>query len=161
MLIVGFSSALAPNTGRTIGEEWLAALNGAVGGTSGLQTIHAAADAHCEMLLASSERIRAFYILWFESVGPDPGLRDVIAHVHERRRRDVERWIEDGQAARTIRDDADALAVAEQFVAAIVGIVYGWLVADPTRAAASGPRVAAQHAELKQQMTRALAPGEE
>jgi AcrR family transcriptional regulator len=144
---------------RTIGEEWLAQLAGAVSGTSGLATIHAAADAHGALLLGSSERIRAFYILWFESVGPDPELREVIAHVHRRRRRDVERWIEDGQAEGQIRADADPRAVAEQFVAAIVGIVYAWLAADESDGAHPDEgRVAAQHAGLKEQMTRALVP---
>jgi AcrR family transcriptional regulator len=150
---------------RTIGDEWLAQLAGAVAGTTGLATIHAAADAHCALLLGPSERIRAFYILWFESVGPDPALRGVIAHVHERRRHDVQRWIEGGQAEGAIDAGVDARAIAEQFVATIVGIVYAWLVADPGRpdAAGSGParpdtaRVAAQHEQLKRQMTRALA----
>ena len=143
---------------RTIGEEWLAQLRGAVAGTTGLATIQAAVDAHGELLERSSDRIRAFYVLWFEAVGPDPGLREVIAHVHQRRRRDVQWWIEQGQAAQTIRADADALAIAEQFVAAIVGIVYGWLVVDLGRP--QDGRVAAQHAELKRQMARALVPAE-
>ena len=144
---------------RTIGEEWLGELRRAVAGTRGLDTIHAAVDAHCQLLLASPQRIRAFYILWFDSVGPDPVLREVIARVHERRRRDVERWIEDGIAAGSVRPDADVRAVAEQFVACIVGIVYGWLVTGQ-QAVDEGRdgRVAAQHAELKRQMTRALAP---
>ena len=140
---------------RTIGEEWLTQLADAVANTTGLATINAAADAHCALLLRSSERIRAFYILWFESVGPDPALREVIARVHQRRRRDVQRWIEDGQATGTIAADADARGVAEQFVAAIVGIVYAWLVADAAQPDAA--RVAAQHAQLKRQMARSLA----
>src|ERR1700683_3319081 len=53
---------------RTIGEEWLAELGKAVDGTCGLETIHAAVDAHCRFLLDSSDRTRAFYVLWFDSV---------------------------------------------------------------------------------------------
>jgi AcrR family transcriptional regulator len=138
---------------HTIGEEWLDQLGDAVAGTTGLDTLHAAVDAHCRMLLDSPDRIRAFYILWFDSVGPDPVLRLVIARIHDRRRRDVERWIADGIVAGTTRADADARAVAEHFVAVIVGIVYQWLVAHPDHA-----RVAEQHEDLKRQMTRALAP---
>jgi AcrR family transcriptional regulator len=138
---------------HTIGEEWLAELAAAARGTSGLDTLHAAVDAHCRLLQASPERIRAFYMLWFDSVGPDPVLRQVIARIHDRRRRDVERWIADGIAAGTVRADADVRAVAEHFVAVIVGIVYQWLVADRDHA-----RVAEQHEDLKRQMTRALAP---
>ena len=141
---------------HTIGEEWLAELRRAVAGTSGLATIHAAVDAHCRMLLQSPNRIRAFYVLWFASVGPDPVLREVIGRIHERRRRDVERWIADGLTAGTIGAGADVRAVADQFVAVIVGIVYQWLVADPARP--DPGRVAEQHEDLKRQMTRALAP---
>jgi AcrR family transcriptional regulator len=142
---------------HTIGEEWRAELRQAVAGTSGLATLHAALDAHCAMLLESPDRIRAFYVLWFASVGPDPALRDQITRIHERRRRDVERWIADGAAAGTIRGDADVRGVAEQFVAQIVGIVYEWLVADP--ATPDAARVSEQHEDLKRQMNRALAPG--
>src|ERR1700710_859792 len=87
---------------KTIGDEWRAELQVAVAGTSGLDTIHAAVDAHCRFLLESSERIRAFYILWFDSVGPDAALREVIARIHERRRRDVEAWIRSGVEAGTV-----------------------------------------------------------
>ena len=36
---------------RTIGEEWLAELEQSVADTTGLDTIHAAIDAHCRFLL--------------------------------------------------------------------------------------------------------------
>ena len=141
---------------RTIGEEWREELRGAVAGTSGVATLHAALDAHCRMLVRSPDRIRAFYVLWFDSVGPDPALRAQIERIHDRRRRDVERWIADGVAAGTVRGDADVTAVAEQFVAQIVGVVYEWLVADPD--AHDAARVSQRHEDLKRQMTRALAP---
>jgi hypothetical protein len=138
---------------RRIGEEWLAELQQAVAGTSGLETIHAAVDAHCRFLLDSSERIRAFYILWFESVGPDPALREVITGAHQRRQRDVEEWIQGGIEAGTVHPEVDVAAVAEQFCAAIIGIVYTWLVSPLARA-----EVRHLHAGLKQQMTRVLGP---
>jgi AcrR family transcriptional regulator len=131
---------------HTIGEEWLAQLQDAVAGTAGLVTIHAAVDAHCRFLLESSERIRAFYVLWFESVGPDPSLRTVITGAHARRQSDVEEWITSGIAAGDVR------SVAEQFCAAIIGIVYTWLVSP----LAPG-EVDRLHDGLKQQMTEALA----
>jgi AcrR family transcriptional regulator len=139
---------------RRIGEEWLAELQRAVAGTSGVETIHAAVDAHCRFLLDSPERIRAFYILWFESVGPDPALREVIAGAHQRRQRDVEEWIRAGIEAGTVRPDIDVQVVAEQFCAAIIGIVYTWLVSPMAHA-----EVKQLHAGLKQQMTMALSPG--
>jgi AcrR family transcriptional regulator len=144
---------------HTIGEEWLAELSRAAAGTTGLQTLHAALDAHCAILIESPDRFRAFYTLWFDSVGPDPALRDQIARIHERRRRDVERWISNGIQAGTVRSDADVRGVAEQFVSQIVGIVYAWLVADPDTP--DHARVAEQHSHLKRQMTEALAPDQE
>lgn len=163
-LLAGYSRGLASNRFgskaglwsflvRTIGEEWLDELEQAAEGTSGLETIYAAVDAHCRLLLESADRIRAFYVLWFDSVGPGAPLRDVIAHVHQRRQRDVEEWVAAGIELGTIRHDADAARVAEQFSAAIVGIVYQWLVSPP---ADSGVRKL--HEGLKDQMTRALSP---
>ena len=138
---------------RTIGEEWLAELQQAVAGTSGLETIHAAVDAHCRFLLESSERIRAFYVLWFESVGPDPALHTVITGAHARRQRDVEEWITSGIEAGTVRSGVEVRSIAEQFCAAIIGIVYTWLVAPLAR-----DEVRRLHVGLKQQMTAVLGP---
>jgi AcrR family transcriptional regulator len=163
-LLAGYSRGLASNRFgskaglwsflvRTIGEEWLDELERAAEGTSGLETIYAAVDAHCRLLLESADRIRAFYVLWFDSVGPGAPLRDVIAHVHQRRQRDVEEWVAAGIELGTIRQDADAARVAEQFSAAIVGIVYQWLVSPPADAG-----VRKLHEGLKDQMTRALSP---
>ena len=144
---------------HTIGEEWLDELRRAAAGTTGLQTLHAALDAHCAILIESPDRFRAFYTLWFDSVGPDPALRDQIARIHERRRHDVERWIRTGMNSGTVRPDADVSGVAEQFVSQIVGIVYAWLVADPDTP--DRDRLSEQHAHLKRQMTEALAPTQE
>jgi AcrR family transcriptional regulator len=138
---------------RTIGEEWLAELQRSVAGTTGVDTIHAAVDAHCRFLLDSPERIRAFYVLWFESVGPEPELREVITGAHLRRQRDVEEWIRGGIEAGTVRPDVDVRAVAEQFCAAIIGIVYTWLVSPLARA-----EVRHLHDGLKHQMQIALGP---
>jgi AcrR family transcriptional regulator len=136
---------------RTIGEEWIAELHQAVDGTSGLATIHAAVDAHCRFLLESSARTRAFYVLWFESVGPDAELRALIAHAHARRQRDVEEWINRGVELGSIPPDVAKTLVAEQFCASIVGIVYTWLVSPLAHA-----EVRRLHQGLKQQMTLAL-----
>jgi len=136
---------------RTIGEEWLAELQQVAAGTTGLDTIRAAVDAHCRFLLESSARIRAFYVLWFESIGPDPSLRAVIMGAHARRQRDVEEWITSGIEAGTVRAEVDVRSVAEQFCAAIIGIVYTWLVAP-----LADTEVHRLHDGLKQQMTEVL-----
>lgn len=136
---------------RTIGEEWLAELQQVAARTTGLDTIRAAVDAHCRFLLESSARIRAFYVLWFESIGPDPSLRAVIMGAHARRQRDVEEWITSGIESGTVRAEVDVRSVAEQFCAAIIGIVYTWLVAP-----LADTEVHRLHDGLKQQMTEVL-----
>jgi AcrR family transcriptional regulator len=136
---------------RTIGEDWLAELRAAVDGTTGIDTIHAALDAHCHFLLESSDRVRAFYILWFDSVGPDEELRGVITGVHRRRRRDVEEWIRQGIEVGQIPADVDVGGIAASFAAGVIGIVYTWLVSPVAR-----DEVRALHDGLKQRMTEAL-----
>lgn len=137
---------------RAVGEGWLRALGEAVKDKQGLAAIHAATDAHYRFIRAGDEHTRAFYQLWFDSTGPDPELRTVIANIHERRQRDVEAWIRAGMVAGSVRPDAEVSAIAGHFCAAIIGIVYQWLITP--QAAATLQNL---HESLKQQMTRALA----
>lgn len=137
---------------RTVGDEWLQELGAAVRTENGLAALLAATDAHYHFVFEAADRIRAFYILWFDSIGPDPALKNVIANVHERRRRDVEAWITDGIEFGNVRADADVRAIAEQFCASIIGIVYQWLVAPQ-----AVDQIQELHAGLKQQMIGALA----
>ena len=155
----GLASARFGNKGalfsfivKAVGEEWLETLRVAVRELSGLDAICAATDAHHRFVRADTERIRAFYSLWFDSIGPDAELKQVIANVHERRQRDVEAWIRQGIEAGTVRADVDVTAVARHFCAAIIGIVYQWLVAPDAHRL-----IEDLHTGLKQQMTRALA----
>ena len=56
-----------------------------------------------------------------------------------------------GIEAGTVRADVDVRSIAEQFCAAIIGIVYTWLVAPLAVA-----EVQRMHDGLKQQMTEVL-----
>ena len=136
---------------RSVGERWLAELGDAVGDKLGLEAIHAATDAHYRFVVEAALPIRAFYILWFNSIGPDPELKEVIAHIHERRQQDVEDWIRRGIASGEISAEADVAATAQQFCAAIIGIVYQWLVEPDAR-----QTIRDLHQGLKHQMTGAL-----
>jgi AcrR family transcriptional regulator len=138
---------------RSIGEQWLAELGATVGEKIGLSAIHAAIDAHDRFVAQADERIRAFYVLWFCSVGPDANLKGVIEHIHRRRQRDVAEWIRKGVDAGEIRRDADVATIARRFCGAIIGIVYQWLVAPDDR-----DLVRLLHEDLKQQMGNALRP---
>lgn len=140
---------------RSVSEEWLGELGRAVEEKIGLDAILAATDAHDRFVRESADRIRAFYILWFNSIGPDPELKRVIANVHIRRQKDVEQWIRRGLEAGAVRRDIDIRGIAEQFCAAIIGIVYQWLVAPDAH-----DSIHRLHESLKRQMIGALAEPE-
>ena len=137
---------------HAIGEDWLRELNTAVRDQIGLAAIWAATDAHYRFVSEAPDKIRAFYTLWFDSIGPDPDLKHVVAKVHERRQRDVEAWIESGITSGEISRCVDVRRVAEQFCAAIIGIVYQWLVTPD-----DAERIHQLHEGLKEQMKLALA----
>lgn len=113
---------------RAVGEQWLRDLTRATRGHAGPEAIEAALDAHYRFVAEAPDHVRAFYLLWFESIGPGSEVREVIARVHERRRRDVESWIRAGIEAGSCAPGVDAREAADQFCAAIIGIVYQWLV---------------------------------
>ena len=137
---------------HSIGESWLRELRRAVRAADGLQAIEAATDAHYRFVVEGADRIRAFYILWFDSIGPDAELKEVVLHIHERRRRDVADWIERGIASGSIDAAVDIGGTAEQFCAAIIGIVYQWLVTPEDLA-----HIHFLHESLKKQTALALA----
>lgn len=138
---------------RAIGEEWLRELTAVTAGRVGLAAIEAATDAHYRFVADAPEHVRAFYILWFEAIGPQSQVREVIARIHDRRRRDVEGWIRGGQRAGEVAAGVDAKSLAAQFCAAVTGIVYQWLV-DPR----AMEEIRALHAGLKQTMRVLLPP---
>ena len=150
----GNKGALSAFIVRAVGEEWLAALGAAVKDTVGLAAICAALDAHFKFVSEGTDRIRAFYSLWFDSIGPDAGLKQVIANVHERRQRDVEAWIRGGILQGEIPANVPVASIAQQFCAAVIGIVYQWLVRPEATDA-----IRQLHEGLKQQMTLALSAG--
>lgn len=149
----GNKAALFAFIVRAVGEEWLASLGAAVRTQVGLDAICAATDAHYYFVRDGADRIRAFYSLWFDSIGPDAALKHTIAHVHERRQRDIEAWIRSGIAQGSLSVEVPVTAVAQQFCAAIIGIVYQWLVRPDAL-----DHIRDLHEGLKQQMTRALEP---
>jgi AcrR family transcriptional regulator len=115
---------------RMFGHWSTDSLNPAVGGQVGIAALHAAVEAMRHSVHARPERLRAFYALLFESLGPLPVLRPKVAEFHRRQRDGVARWIQDGIAAGTVRADVDAAAQAALFMSAIRGAAYQWLI-DP------------------------------
>lgn len=132
---------------RSVGERWLADLKRVTSGLNGFDAIAAAIDEHSRFCLDGADDLKAFYILWFESIGVQSGVKGVIAGIHERRRRDVARWLSEAG----IDKDATCHAVAAQFNAAVLGIAYQWL-ANPLDSEA----VRRLHDDLKTSMRLAI-----
>ena len=108
---------------RSVGEEWLSSLKKATKNKNGLNAISAALQEHCKICLNAPKHIQAFYILWFESIGVDSPIKDAVASIQSRRRRDVISWIEQSN----YKGDLSAQELAEQFNASVLGIAYYWL----------------------------------
>lgn len=136
---------------HSVGEQWLEQLNSATQGLSGVDAMRAAVQAHCNLCCSNADPVRAFYILWMGAVSPGSETRDVVRSIDQRRQRDVAQWVveADSDASR-----ASAHAIAAQFSAAIIGIVYHWL-ADPDNPTA----VREQHEQLIQTMVQLMQPG--
>ncbi len=115
---------------RRVAEYWLDAMKKATHNKSGYAAIHATIDAHYQFSKKTPKSVRAFYILWFESIGLDNEMRDIVASIHRRRLRDVTEWVEQGIEAGEISTNVDARAVAQYFLTSMFGIVYQWLI-DP------------------------------
>lgn len=115
---------------RMFGHWSTDSLNPAVGGQVGIEALHASVEAMRRSVSKSPERLRAFYSLLFESLGPLPVLRPKVAEFHRRQRDGVAAWIAAGIAAGVVRADVDAATQAALFMSAIRGAAYQWLI-DP------------------------------
>ena len=136
---------------RSIGELWLQELRRAVLDKIGIEAIEKALDAHYAFILRDAPAIRAFYILWFKSIGPDEELKKVVANIHDRRRKDVEKWLRKAIFAGQISKETNCESAAQNFCAAIIGVVYQWL-ANPT----DTQQIKALHETLKLQTILSL-----
>ncbi len=157
---------------RQVGEAWLAQLKQATRNQTGLTAIHHALDEHFRFCVDDPEQVRAFYTLWFESVNAGSELKAIIRNIHNRRHQDMVDWIladacfteqkateqniteqsiirqkiTNQNVTRQITDEANAIAA--QFCASVIGIVYYWL-ANPTAIT----ETKSLHENLKQSMS--------
>ncbi len=125
----GSKAKLFRQIGRISTEHWLKLLQDEVGDLRGLDALLAAADANRKFAAESPEMIGAMFILCFEAVGPQSAIKGDVAHALRAQRRDAERWIREGIEDGTIADTVDPERFAEQFVGAVYGYVYQWIMA--------------------------------
>jgi hypothetical protein len=67
--------------------------------------------------------------LWYESLGRESDIRASLARHHVIYRRDVQQWVEEGQAAGDIKTDVDAAHFATGYCSMMFGTIYQWVVA--------------------------------
>ncbi len=119
----GSKAGLFESIVRSVGERWLADMTRVTAGKTGLDAIDAALDEHCRFCLEASDPVRAFYTLWFESVGLRSPVGEIIAGIQRRRHLDVVAWIEQTGYRGAMAPDA----LADQFISTVLGIAYQWL----------------------------------
>jgi hypothetical protein len=97
-------------------------------GKIGYPAIIAAIDAHHQFCHKAPKSFQAFYILWFESIGEENDMRDVVIAIHQRRLCDVTLWIEQAVESGQLQSTIEAESVARYFLTTMFGIVYQWLI---------------------------------
>ncbi len=111
-------------------ELWKAHISDYVEGKTGLDALQMAIRAQRDIFKRESNYLRAMYILWYESLGEESGIRATLARHHQIYRRDVKRWlkqaIENGEISKNI--DIDNFAVT--YCATMFGTIYQWVIAS-------------------------------
>ena len=111
---------------KRLGVVWLTQLKSATGSSVGLVAFQQALDQHYQFCVDAPDYVRTFYTLWFESVNGDGELCNAIRHIHQRRQEDAQDWIlSDPNIGSDIKHRAPA--IARQFGASVIGIIYFWL----------------------------------
>ncbi|MEM8491932.1 MAG: TetR family transcriptional regulator [Pseudomonadota bacterium] len=110
-------------------DIWKSHLREYLQGKVGLEAIRLAMRAQRDFFHREPSYLRAMYILWYESLGKESGIRAKLAGHHRIYRRDVKRWVEEGQAAGDISTDIDADNFSASYCAHMFGTIYQWVVA--------------------------------
>jgi AcrR family transcriptional regulator len=120
----GFLSQLFVN----FDERWKAHLERYVGDKIGIQAVLSAANALRDFLSEERSYMRAMYVLWYESLGHESVIRNMLADHHRVYRQEARHWIEEGIASGEVDPGVNAEQFAVQYCAFIFGVVYQWLV---------------------------------
>lgn len=137
---------------KRVAEFWRDAMEALTRDKIGYTAISSAIDAHYRFCKKTPEPVRVLYILWFESVGLDSEIRNVIQTIHRRRLDDVTSWINQGMAAGELSGNINSRVVASHFLISMIGIIYQWL-SEP----GLDDEIWQSHEQLKQTM-RLLLP---
>ena len=124
----GTTAGLFAYVHDTVAADWIARVQSAVGESAGVAALHQAIEALHGFIRDEPDDIRAMYLLRYASIDPSAEYRANVAKVHRAQHRDVQVWIERGQAEGGIDASVDSNIAAELFCAALDGLLYRWLV---------------------------------
>jgi len=124
----GSKAGLLAYVHDTVAEDWIGRFQVAVADAVGVEALLRVADALHGFMLEAPNEIRAMYLLRYGSIDPGSEYRANVAKVHKAQQRDVQHWIEAGQANGSIASEVRAAPAAELFCAALDGLLYRWLV---------------------------------
>lgn len=113
---------------KRIGDEWSQELRSVTRDKVGFEAIAASIDAHYQFCLDAPLARRAFYLLWFDAASITSDVRESMIKIHQRRHQDVVKWIQDGIDDGCVKATVDAEAVAQLFLATVIGILYHWML---------------------------------
>lgn len=137
---------------RTVTGEFMAMVAERVGTRTGVDALIAFVAAHRELAVSAPERIRALFVLSFQSLIAHSPMKDAAIHELLGYRDWAQRMIERGLAAGTVRRGVDAHSEAIQFCGALFGLTLQWLI-DPV-----GTPLDRVHAQFIARLERTLRP---
>jgi len=136
---------------KRVADQWRGEMEKLIKDKIGYDAICAAIDAHHQFCLKTPKSFRAFYILWFESIGHDSEIAQVIVSIHERRLSDVTRWIKLAIEDDRLPASLDAESAARYFLTSMFGIIYQWLINPQLE-----HEISLLHEQLKKSMQQLL-----
>lgn len=128
----GSKAGLYDTLCKSIGRNWLEYLKRGVEGKVGIDAMCAALDTVYRWVMDSPEEARVLQILHCGSASPGSEFKETSIGIHRRQLSDVIVWVEAGIRDGQIRADADAGAIAAEYVAYTSGITYLWLISADT-----------------------------
>jgi AcrR family transcriptional regulator len=137
---------------RSVTRGFYARLEQVAARATGVEALLAFVDTHRQLAQEEPDAMRAMLVLWAQSLISRSRMRETAVHDLLGHRDWVQRAIERGQAAGTVRGDADAHAEAVQFCGSLFGLTLQWLI-DPASADLE-PTLA----RFRERVARALRP---
>ena len=124
----GSKAGLFDEVCKSISRRWLDYLKDDVGDKIGIEAMCAALDSFFQFVSDSPREARVLQILYCGAGSPKSEYRETSARIHQKQQDDVAAWVRAGQAAGSIRADADPQSIAAQYIAYISGMTYLWLI---------------------------------